>query len=94
MVFGVKWLIYFRGRPKRQKVKSYFKWSVFVLGLYSRWCITRLNSWTFLINIGDLSNNIKSKFKFFADDTSLFSVACYTVTFANDLNHDLEEISE
>ena len=48
----------------------------------------------FLIYINDLSNDIKSKCKLFAVDTSLFSVAHDIETSANDLNHDLEKISE
>ena len=48
----------------------------------------------FLIYIKDFSNNIKSKCKLFADDTSLFSVVHDIETSANDLNYDLEKISE
>ena len=48
----------------------------------------------FLIYINDLTNDIKSKCKLFADDTSLFSVVHDIDTSANDLNHDLEKISE
>ena len=42
----------------------------------------------------DSSNDIKSKCKLFADDTSLFSVVHDIDTSANDLNHDVEKISE
>ena len=48
----------------------------------------------FFIHINDLSNDIKSKCILFADDTSLFSGAPGIDTSANDLNHDLEKISE
>ena len=48
----------------------------------------------FLIYFNDLSNDIKSKCKLCADDTSLFSVVHDIDTSANDLNHDLEKISE
>ena len=48
----------------------------------------------FLTCINDLSNDIKSKYKLFADDTSLFSVVHDIDTSTNDLNHDLEKISE
>ena len=48
----------------------------------------------FFIYNNDSSNNIKSKFKQFADDTSLFSIVHNIVTSANDFNHDLEKISE
>ena len=48
----------------------------------------------FFIHINDLSNDIKSKCILFADDTSLFSGAHGIDTSANDLNHDIEKISE
>ena len=48
----------------------------------------------FLIYINDLSYDIKSKCKLFADATSLFSVAHDIDTSANNLNHDLEKISK
>ena len=48
----------------------------------------------FSIYINDLSNDIKRKCKLFAVDTSLFSVVHDIETSANDLNHDLEKISE
>ena len=53
-----------------------------------------LGSLLFLIYINDLTNYIKSKCKLFADDISLFSVVYDIDTSANDLNHDLEKISE
>ena len=48
----------------------------------------------FLIYINDLSNDIKSKCKLLADDTSLFSVIHDTDTSPNDLNHDLKKVHE
>ena len=48
----------------------------------------------FLIYTNHLLNDIKSKCKLFAVDTSLFSVVHDIETSANDLNHDLEKISE
>ena len=48
----------------------------------------------FLIYINDLSNDFKSKCKLFADDTSLFSVVHDIDASKNDLNLDLEKISE
>ena len=47
----------------------------------------------FLIYINDLENGIKSQIKFFADDTSLFSIVHTDNDSANDLNHDLKLIS-
>ena len=48
----------------------------------------------FLIYINHLTNDIKSKCKLFADDTSLFSVVHDIDTSANNLDHNLEKISE
>ena len=48
----------------------------------------------FLIYINDLSNDIKSKWKLFADKTSLFFVVYDIDASSNDLNHDLEKTSE
>ena len=48
----------------------------------------------FLIYVNDLSNDIKNKYNLFADDVSLFSVVHDIDTSADDLNHDLEKISE
>ena len=53
-----------------------------------------LGALLFLIYINNLSNDIKSKCKLFADNTSLFSEVHEIDTSANDLNHDLEKISE
>ena len=47
----------------------------------------------FLIYINDLEKNIKSKIKFFADDTMIFSVVQGTALTASVLNHDLELIN-
>ena len=48
----------------------------------------------FLIYINDLERNIKSKIKFFADDTMLFSLVKDPEISANDLNHDLDAIRQ
>ena len=47
----------------------------------------------FLIYINDLEKNIKSKIKFFADDTMIFSVVQDSALTASELNHDLELIN-
>ena len=54
------------------------------------WCSSRL----FLIYINDLENGIKSHIKFFADDTSLFTVVKDPDISALELNHDLHLISQ
>ena len=48
----------------------------------------------FLIYINDLERNIKSKIKFFADDTMLYSLVKDPEISANDLNHDLDAIRQ
>ena len=48
----------------------------------------------FLVYINDLETGIKSSIKFFADDTSLFSIVKDPITSAADLNHDLQLISQ
>ena len=47
----------------------------------------------FLVYVNDLENGMKSKVKFFADDTSLFSIVSDHQSSASDLNHDLGLIS-
>ena len=46
----------------------------------------------FLVYINDLENYVKSKIKFFADDTMLFSIVHDLNLSAYDLNHDLDMI--
>ena len=48
----------------------------------------------FLIYINDLSENLESTVKPFADDTSIFHVVKDSNTSAEILNHDLTRISE
>ena len=48
----------------------------------------------FLIYINDLEDGIKSHVKFFADDTSLFSIVKDPVVSALNLQHDLDRITE
>ena len=48
----------------------------------------------FLIYINDLDEGIKSEVKFFADDTSLFSIVRNPDTTDDDLNHDLNLITQ
>ena len=47
----------------------------------------------FLVYINDLEVGIKSQIKFFADDTSLFSVVHDPTVSSRELNHDLDLIS-
>ena len=48
----------------------------------------------FLIHINDLSDDLMSNVKLFADDTSLFSVVHDVNTSSTDLNNDLRKISD
>ena len=48
----------------------------------------------FLVYINDLTENLKCNVQLFADDTSLFTVAQDPISAANDMNHDLELISQ
>ena len=48
----------------------------------------------FKIYINDLENGIKSQVRFFADDTSVFSIVQNPNISANELNHDLKLISQ
>ena len=48
----------------------------------------------FLIYINDLEIGIKSKIKFFADDTLIYSVTINPMRTASDLNHDLTTSSK
>ena len=48
----------------------------------------------FLIYINDLEKGIKSSVKFFADDTSLFSIVTDPILSATELNHDLRLIED
>ena len=48
----------------------------------------------FLVYINDLTADLKCNVKLFADDTSLFTVVEDSNTAVNDMNHDLELISQ
>ena len=48
----------------------------------------------FLVYINDLAAGVKCNIKLFADDTSLFTVVEDSNSAANDMNHDLELISQ
>ena len=52
-----------------------------------------LESLLFLVYINDLSNGLKSNPKFFADDTSLFSVVHDVNSSQIDLNEHLDKIN-
>ena len=49
---------------------------------------------SFLVYVNDLPNGLKSEFKLFADDDSLFSVAHDVNTSANNINKNLNLIND
>ena len=53
-----------------------------------------LGSLFFLIHIYDLSDNLITNPKLFADDTSLFSIVHDANATANDLNNDVAKIND
>ena len=57
-------------------------------------CNTHYKPLLFLICINDLEIGIKSHIKFFADDTSLFSIVGDPNTSACEMNYDLKLISQ
>ena len=84
-------------KKARSRFKNVVFKKLFFLGLILTLVYQKDLFWNlsyFLIYINDLSNDIKSKWKLFAGDTSLFSVVHDIDTSANDLNHDLEKINE
>ena len=48
----------------------------------------------FLIYVNDLEDGLKSKIKFFADDTSIYSIVKNPINTAEDMNHDLTMINQ
>ena len=61
--------------------------------MYRSRCYTRINfrASFFLVYINDLATNLKSNFKLFNDDTSLFSIVSDPLLTANILNKYLEK---
>ena len=59
------------------------------------WCASGFNSWSivFFIYINDLSDNLESKVKLFADDASMFSVVRDPINTSQELNNDLHKVS-
>ena len=81
---------------------QYRKQRVVLNGQYSAWANVEagvpqgsiLGPLFFLIYINDLSDDLASNPKLFADDTSLFSVVHNSLSSSTDLNNDLVKISE
>ena len=83
-------------------ITYFLNFRVVLNGQYFSWTSTeadasRINTWTiilliFFININDLSNNLATNIKLFADDTTHFSVVHNVNTSTNNLNNDLNRI--
>ena len=57
------------------------------------WCSSGFSFWSivfFLIYINDLSDNLESDVKLFADDTSIFSIVLDPINTSQKLNNDLD----
>ena len=59
------------------------------------WCFSGFSSWfiVFFTYINDLSDNLESNVKLFAEDTSVFSVFRDPINTSQKLNNDLDKIS-
>ena len=57
---------------------------------FSSWSIV---FWVFYIHINDLSDNLESNEKLFADDTPMFLVVCDPINTPQKLNNDLDKFS-
>ena len=60
------------------------------------WCTSGFNSWSIVfflyIYINDLSDNLESNVKLFADNTSMFSVVRDPINTSQKLNNDLHKV--
>ena len=58
-------------------------------------CSSGFSSWSivFFIYINDLSDNLESNVKLFADNTSMFSVVHDPINTSQKLNNDLDKVS-
>ena len=70
---------------------QYSSWASITAGVHQGSILEPL---FFLIYINDLSNNLSSNSKLFADDTSLFSVVHKINTSTNNLNKDLKNVND
>ena len=63
---------------------------------HESWCSSGSNSWSivfFFIYINDLSDNLESNVKLFADDTSMFLVVFDPINTSQKLDNDLDKVS-
>ena len=81
---------------KFKKTESSTKWAILILGKYYGRGDPRFNftALFFLIYINDLSKNLSSNPKLFADDRALFSVVHNLNISTNNLSEDLRKIND
>ena len=78
---------------KKQKAKSGAKWTSITLGRYCCWIYLRIYApQFFLIYINNLSHDLSSNVKLFADDKSMFPIVYDQSNFIKKLEADLENI--
>ena len=83
---------YLNGREQRVVLNgSYSEWGPIKSGVPQG---SVLGPLLFLVYINDLEKGIKSSIRFFADDTSLFSTVYDPKSSAEELNNDLQKISQ
>ena len=96
-MYGYKWTATETNSKfsKLQTPNSSTKWPYFCMDSCACWCSTGFNFRTFflLIYINELTKDISSTGKLFADDTSIFSVVNDIYVSADQMNKDLEKIS-
>ena len=84
----------FRNRLfKKQKARSGAKWTSITLGRYCCWIYLRIYApQLFLIYINNLSHDLSSNVKLFADDKRMFPIVYDQSNFIKKLEADLENI--
>ena len=89
----LKLIIDFLSKRKQRVVPNgkYYSWTNIEVGVPQG---SILGPLFFLIYINDLSDNLITNPKLFADDTSLFSIVHDPNATANDLNNDLAKIND
>ena len=78
---------------EKQKAKSGARWTRITLGRYCCWIYLRIYALQlFVIYINNLSHDLSSNVKLFADDNSMFSIVHNQSNVIKKLEEDLENI--